>query len=219
MASGRATICSRTLRTDSSTLWPQESHSTRAGLRNRSRVGPRNRSSPEPHTGQTMRPGLDVTCDETFTLASFAGRGLLLIEPTLVLRRHRGVTGSVTGGEVRQRRPPRARTRGARISFVITVCGPWPQVRAADEGPSGSFASRPHLRSLRRASPRSGPPGKRHRWLLRVLRAARIPLLLPPISARAHPAGRSPALGCWPLAGAPAPHLSDRPIRRAPRAS
>src|SRR5215211_2951648 len=53
-----------------------------------------------------MRPGLDVTCDETFTLASFAARGHLLIESTLVLRRHRGVTGSVTGGEIRQRRPP-----------------------------------------------------------------------------------------------------------------
>src|SRR5215204_501203 len=166
-------------------------------------------------TGQTMRPGLDLSRDETFILASFAARGLLLIEPTLVLQRHRGVTG----GEIRQRRPPRARTRGARISFVITVCGRWPQVRAAVAGPRGSFVSRPHLRSLRRASPGSGPPGKRHRWLLRVLRAARIPLLLPPISARAHPAGRSPAPGCWPLAGAPAPPLSVRPMRRAPRAS
>jgi hypothetical protein len=57
-------------------------------------------------TGQTMRPDLDVSRHETFTLASFAGRGLLLIEPTLVLRRHRGVTGSVTGGEIRQRRLP-----------------------------------------------------------------------------------------------------------------
>jgi hypothetical protein len=36
-------------------------------------------------TGQTMRPGLDVSRDETFILASFAGRGLLLIELTLVL--------------------------------------------------------------------------------------------------------------------------------------
>jgi hypothetical protein len=30
-------------------------------------------------TGKTMRPGLDVSRDETFTLASFAARGLLLI--------------------------------------------------------------------------------------------------------------------------------------------
>ena len=42
-------------------------------------------------TGQTMRPGLDVSRGETFILASFAARGPLLIEPTLALRRHGGV--------------------------------------------------------------------------------------------------------------------------------
>src|SRR5215207_7371236 len=166
-----------------------------------------------------MRSGLDAARDETLTLASLAARGLLLIEPTVVPQRNGGVTGSVTRGEIRQREAPRGHGRGARISFVITVCGRRSPVRAAVAGPRGSLASKLRLRSLRRASPRYWPPGKRRRWLLRVLRAARTTPLSPPISARAHPAGRSPAPGCLLLAGAPAPPLSGRPIRRAPRAS
>ncbi len=39
-----------------------------------------------------MRPGLDVARDEKLTLASFAARGLLLIEPKVVPRRHGDVT-------------------------------------------------------------------------------------------------------------------------------
>ena len=42
-------------------------------------------------TGQTMRPGLDLSRDETFILASFAARGLLLIKPRVLPRRHGGV--------------------------------------------------------------------------------------------------------------------------------
>src|SRR5829696_5290397 len=166
-------------------------------------------------TGQTMRPGLDLSRDETFILASFAARGLLLIEPTLVLQRHRGVTG----GEIRQRRPPRARTRGARISFVITVCGRRPPARAAVEGPKESLPSELRLRSLRRASPRYWLPGNRRRELLRIHRAARATPRERPISATAHRAGRSPLIGSLPRAGAPASPLSGRPIRRAQRAS
>ena len=37
--------------------------------------------------------------DGSFTLASFAARGLLLIEPTIVLRRNGSVTVSVTEGD------------------------------------------------------------------------------------------------------------------------
>jgi hypothetical protein len=37
------------------------------------------------------------------------GRGLLLIEPKVVPRRNGDVTGSVTGGEIRQRQPFRVR--------------------------------------------------------------------------------------------------------------
>src|SRR5215211_7893189 len=170
-------------------------------------------------TGQTMRPGLDVSRDETFTLASFAARGFLLIEPTLVLQRHRGVTGSVTGGEIRQRRPPRARTRGARISFVITVCGRRPPARAAVEGPKESLPSERRLRSLRQSSPRYWPPANRHRELLRVHRAACATPREQPISATAHRAGRSPLPGSLPRVSTPAPPLSGRPIRRAQRAS
>src|SRR5215208_6069259 len=167
-----------------------------------------------------MRSGLDVARDGTFTLASLAARGLLLIEPTVVPQRNGGVTGSVKGGaKSGSANRPEAHGQGARISFVITVCGLRSPVRAAVAGPRGSLPSRPRPRSLRLASPRYRPPRRRRRWLLRVLRAARTAPLSPPISARAHPAGRSPAPGCLLLAGAPAHPLSGRPIRRAPRAS
>src|SRR5215212_730655 len=192
MASGRATICSMDLSTVLSRSRPQQSQPAKPA--------PRSRSSPEPHAGQTIRPGLDVARDETLTLASFVSRGLLLIEPTILLRRNGGVTGSVTGGEIRQREPPRARAREARTSFVIAFCGRRPLARAAVAGPRGNLEARPRLQSLRRASLRYWLPGRRRRGLLRVVRAARATSLSPPKCARAHPAGRSPAPGCLLLA-------------------
>jgi hypothetical protein len=123
-------------------------------------------------------------------------------------QRNGGVTGSVTGGEIRQREPPRVRARGARISSVITFCGRRSPVRAAVAEPKGSLHSGSRPRSLRRTSPRCGSPGKRCHELLRVPRAARAAPREWPISATAHRAGRSLPPGSWPLAGTPAPRWS-----------
>src|SRR5215218_2698422 len=133
---------------------------------------------------------------------------LLFFEPTVMRQRNGGVTGSVTGGEIRQREPPRVRARGARISSVITFCGRRSPVRAAVAEPKGSLHSGSRPRSLRRTSPRCGSPGKRCHELLRVPRAARAAPRERPISATAHRAGRSPPPGSWPLAGTPAPRWS-----------
>jgi hypothetical protein len=62
---------------------------------------PRTRSSLEPQAGQTIWPGLDIARDGTLILASFDGRGLLPIEPTVPPRRNLGVTGGVTRGVMR----------------------------------------------------------------------------------------------------------------------
>src|SRR5215210_8853140 len=68
-------------------------------------------------SGSPSLPGLDVRAQwkhhSRLLRRSWA---LLFIEPTVVRQRNGGVTGSVTGGEIRQREPPRVRARGARIS-------------------------------------------------------------------------------------------------------
>jgi hypothetical protein len=151
MASGRATICSMDLSTVLSRSRPQQSQPAKPA--------PRNRSSPDPHAGQTMRPGPDVSRDGTFTLASFAARRLLLIEPTILLRRNGSVTVSVTEGEIRQRESPRARTRGVRISYGGVIAPSYSRrLRSLDPAQPGCAAPN-QVTSARRSPDWASPSG------------------------------------------------------------